>query len=99
MSRSRLKNKYMRRKHRADGRNEHRLDEMPKNGPSKYISARCEAGKVRWLQEAGSFGGHSVRSQGHRMVSGIVRQKVKAEVRKEISDSIPRHMATFRRTL
>ena len=69
-----------------DSRNQHRLDEMPKNMPSKFITKRCGITKVRWLQEAGSFGGHSVRRQGHRMVSGIVRQKVKEEIRKEIEN-------------
>ena len=71
-------------KHRSGKRNRHRLDEMPKNSPSKYISMRCNAVKVNWLQEPGSFGGHKTRHQGHRMVSGIVRQKIKEENRREI---------------
>lgn len=69
-------------------RNKHRLDEMPKNKPSKYIQMRCDMSKVSWLQEPGSFGGHKVKHQGHRMVSGIVRQKVKEEIRHEIQNSI-----------
>ena len=32
-----------------DGRNPHRLDEMPKNRPSRYITEHCSA-DVRWLQ-------------------------------------------------
>ena len=66
-------------------RNLHRQDEAPKNRPSKYISTRCDAIMVRWLQEPGSFKGHKPRKGGHRMVSGIVRAKVKKEVAKEMS--------------
>ena len=84
MSRSTLNSNYMRAKYHDDTRNNHHLDEMPKNKPSKYISTKCDVIKVSWLQEAGSFGGHSVKHQGHRMVSGIVRQKTKEEIRKEI---------------
>lgn len=85
MSRSTLNSKYMRTKYYCDKINQHHLDEMPKNQPSKYISTRCDTTKVGWLQEAGSFCGHGVKHQGHRMVSGIVRQKVKEEIRKEIN--------------
>jgi len=49
---------------------------------------RCDTSKVSWLQEPGTFGGHKVKHQGHRMVSGIVRQKVKEEVRREIQDTL-----------
>lgn len=86
MSRSKLKNKFMRGTHRSDKLNPHHLDEMTKNRPTKFITTRCEITKVRWIQEAGSLGGHKVKHQGHRMVSGIVRQKVKEEIRKEIND-------------
>jgi hypothetical protein len=47
---------------------------------------RCSS--VEWLQESGSFGGHKVKHEGHRMVSGIVRQKVKEELRQQISDEL-----------
>lgn len=63
-------------------RNPHRQDECPKNQPSKYITTRC--GNVCWLQEPTSFGGHKPRKGGHRMVSGIVRAKVKRDISKEI---------------
>ena len=43
---------------------------------------------VSWLQESGTFGGHKVRLAGHRMVSGIVRQKIKAEIRQQIADEL-----------
>lgn len=71
-------------KHRSGKRNRHRLDEMPKNSLSKYISMRCNVVKVSWLQEPSSFGGHKTRHQGRRMVSGIVRQKIKEEIRKNV---------------
>lgn len=67
-------------------RNEHRQDECPKNKPSKYITTRCGFSKVAWLQESTSFGGHSIPKGGHRKVSGIVRAKVREEVRREIED-------------
>lgn len=59
---------------------------MLKNWPSKYITTKCELIKISWLQEPGSFGGHKVRHQGHRIVSGIVRQKMKEETWQEIQD-------------
>ena len=88
MSRSELRNRLMKKFYSVSDRNKHKLDEMPKNSPSKFIQLRCSFLKVAWLQEPGSFGGHKVKHQGHRMVSGIVRQKLKEEVRKEIQDSI-----------
>ena len=78
----------MRKKYSLAGRNHHRLDEMPKNRPSRYVSMHCNICMVSWLQESGSFGGHKVRLSGHRMVSGIVRQKVKAEIRQQIADEL-----------
>lgn len=101
MSRSNLHNKYMR-KHwkgrslfaaKADlpVRNEHRQDECPKNKPSKYITLRCSFSKVAWLQESTSFGGHKIPKGGHRKVSGIVRAKVREEVRREIEDQAQSH--------
>ena len=65
------------------GRNPHRLDEVPKNRPSRYITAHCSV-DVRWLQESTSYGGHSIPTGGHRRVSGIVRVNAKEETRKEI---------------
>ena len=69
------------------GRNPHRLDEMPKNKPSRYITTHCSA-DVSWLQEPGSFGGHRIPKGGHRRVSGLVRAKVKEEVRKRIETDL-----------
>ena len=69
------------------GRNPHRLDEVPKNNPSRYITSHCSA-DVGWLQESTSFGGHSIPKGGHRRVSGLVRANVKEEVRKEIETEL-----------
>lgn len=97
MSKSKLRNKFIRswwyepvkgRKTEAPFHNPHRQDECPKNKPSKYISMRCDDTKVHWLQEPVNFGGHKPRRGGHRMVSGIVRAKVKREIAKEITYSL-----------
>ena len=87
MSRSQLRKKWLKKRYKGvgiDGRNPHRLDEMPKNRPSRYITAHCSAVHVRWLQESTSYGGHSIPKGGHRRVSGIVRANVKEEIRKQI---------------
>ncbi len=95
MSKSRLRNRWMRKKYAQCGRsymrrnmkdpnnNPHRQDEAPKNHPSRYITTHCSA-DVHWLQESTSFGGHSIPKGGHRMVSGLVRANVKKEIRKQI---------------
>jgi hypothetical protein len=67
--------------------NPHRLDEVPKNNPSRYITEHCSA-DVHWLQESTSFGGHSIPKGGHRRVSGLVRANVKEEVRKQIETEL-----------
>lgn len=67
--------------------NVHRQDEVPKNKPSRYITQRIGFCKVAWLQETTSFGGHSIPKGGHRKVSGIVRAKVREEVRREIEEN------------
>ena len=99
MSRSKLRNKwmrkqyakpflsYMRRNMQNPDRNPHRLDEAPKNTPSRYITEHCSA-DVNWLQEPTSFGGHSIPKGGHRRVSGLVRASVKEEVRKQIDSEL-----------
>ena len=85
MSRSRLKNKWMKRKYSPGGRNPHHLDEMPKNWPSKLITTHC-SNSVSWLQEPTSFGGHKTRKGGHRRVSGIVRASLKEELHRDLRD-------------
>lgn len=98
MSRSKLHNKYMRKRWKGRSlftakaglpvRNEHRQDECPKNKPSKYVTTRCSWSKVAWLQESTSFGGHKIPKGGHRKVSGIVRAKVREEVKREIKNEL-----------
>ena len=97
MSHSILHNKFMRKQWNGRSlfmakadlpvRNEHRQDECPKNRPSKFITTRCSLNKVAWLQESTSFGGHKIPKGGHPQVSGIVRAKVREEVRREIDDA------------
>lgn len=96
MSRSYLHNKWMQKiyagvgrsfrqsKMKNIGRNPHRLDEVPKNFPSRYIATHCDCFLVSRLQESTSYGGHSIPTGGHRKVSGIVRARVKEEVRRKI---------------
>lgn len=100
MSRSKLQNKWMQKlyadvgrsfrqsKMKDIGRNPHRLDEVPKNFPTRYITTHCDWLLVSWLQESTSYGGHSIPTGGHRRVSGIVRARVKEEVRREIYDEL-----------
>ena len=64
-----------------------RKDYAPRNHPSRYIITHTSA-DVNWLQESGSFGGHSIPKGGHRMVSGLVRASVKEEVRKQIESEL-----------
>ena len=97
MSRSYLRDRFMRK--RIDGhsffyakknnpvKNRHRQDEMPKNHPSAYVTRHCSA-NVGWCQEPSSFGGHKIRRDGHRMVSGMVRASVKRETRHIIDEGI-----------
>ena len=99
MSRSKLRNKWMRKRYANAGRNfaqskmrninhnPHRQDEVPKNKPSLYITTHCSA-DVGWLQESTSFGGHSIPKGGHRRVSGLVRASVKREVQKQIDNEL-----------
>ena len=97
MSRSNLHNKFMRKqwkgwslfmaKANLPVYNEHRQDECPKNKPSKFITIRCSLSKVAWLQESTSFDGHKIPKGGHRKVSGIVRAKIREEVRREIENA------------
>lgn len=89
MSRSILKDKHirklMRKLYNNKGNNSHKHDEMPKNRVPKHISRFIDGSHLQWLQEPGSFGGHKIHLAGHRMVSGIIRQKTKEEIRKEIN--------------
>ena len=97
MSKSILKSKFMRRRYHGQSfnkargdrpiHNPHRLDEMPKNGPSRLVETHCSAW-VEWLEDSGSFGGHSRPKGGHRRVSGLVRASLKSEARKLILEQL-----------
>ena len=66
---------------KRDIHNPHRQDEAPKNRPSKLVSMHCSA-DISWLEDAGSFGGHSRPKGSHRRVSGLVRASLKRESRR-----------------
>lgn len=87
MSRSYLRNKFMRQLSEVDSahNNKHRFDEVPKNNPSRFIIERIPVEEVMWLQESTSFGGHRIPKGGHRKVSGIIRAKLKEELRKQLN--------------
>lgn len=90
MSRSYLRNKWMKQKIRqsfskADSRNQYSKDEMPKNRASKLIINHCSA-DVEWLDHPGSFGGHKPRKGGHRRVSGLVRASLKTELHRHLKE-------------
>ena len=97
MSRSKLRNKYMRTrwyglsnwfaKRHKEIHNPHRQDEAPKNHPSKLITMHCSA-DVSWLEDSTSFGGHSRPKGGHRRVSGLVRASLRNETRKLILEQL-----------
>lgn len=63
-------------------KNEHRLNEVPKNRASKLV-ANHRFADVEWLSRPGSFRGHKPRRGGHRRVSGLVRASLKEELRKK----------------
>lgn len=88
MSKSKLRSKYIRSLYKGYSRNPHRLDEMPKNKPSRLVSIHCCSTMVNWLQDSTSFGGHSRPKSGHRRVSGLVRASLKRETRKQILDAL-----------
>ena len=98
MSHSKLHNKFMRKQWKGRSlfmakadlpvRNEHRQDECPKNKPSKFITTRCSFSKVAWLQESTSDCGDKSPKGVHVKVSGIVRTKVREEVRREIVNEL-----------
>jgi len=97
MSRSILRNKYIRSLYKGESRfvakadrevhNPHRQDEMPKNRPSRLVFCNCGA-DVSWLQDSTSFGGHSRQKGGHRRVSGLVRASLKRKSLKLIKEQL-----------
>ncbi|SFW32594.1 hypothetical protein SAMN02910409_1603 [Prevotellaceae bacterium HUN156] len=65
----------------------HRLDEVPKNRPSRYITTHS-SNFVERYQESESSTGHRIPKGSHRMVSGLVRASIKEEVRKRIKEKL-----------
>ena len=62
----------------------YRYNYAPSNHPSKFITCRCDRVKVVRLQQHSTTWSHKPVRNGLTMVSGIVRQKVKEEIREEI---------------
>ncbi len=60
----------------------YRKNYAPQNHASKYVTCRCT--KTYWVQQHSTTWSHKPVRNGHTMVSGIVRQKVKEEIRDEI---------------
>lgn len=89
MSRSYLKSKFLKTGWEYKiSRNPNRLDEMPMNSPSKFISCRCPSIKVDWVQGHYTTWGHHPDKHGRTRISGSVRQKLKEEVRREIQEAV-----------
>lgn len=92
MSRSYLKDKWARRRtyesgpymHGREEHNPHRLDEMPKHRPSRFVTEHCHC-DIDWLVGPGYCRGHKTRHEGHRQVSGLVRATLKVETRRVIN--------------
>lgn len=86
MSRSHLRNKYMKSCWHSITKTPHFYDEMSKNDLSKYVSIRCPGA---WgFKQTGSRQGHQVCNEGRRIASGIVRAKAKNEAKREIQFSL-----------
>ncbi len=79
----------------TESRNPHHLDEMPKNQPSKYIQVRFGRDKLTWLQQHCTTWSHRPVKNAHPRISGIVRQKVNEEIRREIEDEIQTEYTVF----
>ena len=88
MSRSKLRNKWMQKVYADFGRSfaNSKMPNIHRN-PHRYITTHCGA-YVYWLQESSSYGGHSIPKGGHRRVSGLVRAKVRKEIRNQISEEL-----------
>ena len=87
MSKSKLRNKWMRKLYAKSSWSYMRRNIQDPDHNPRYIAEHCSA-YVHWLQESTSFGGHSIPKGGHRRVSGLVRASVKREVRKEIESEL-----------
>ena len=96
MSRSRLRDKYMKRcftgrsfkwsKWDDPIHNPHRQDEMPKNSPSKLVLIHCHCSIHRMM--GSTVSGHSCSTGAHRQVRGLVRASLKREQRKQMLEQL-----------
>lgn len=104
MSRSYLRDKYMQKKvhdlQRLKGpdlmhlelvpeshtNNKHKRDEMPKNKASKSITMYCKD-DIESLNRATHCSGHST-NKDRRIVSGLVRARLKRETQKKIKEDL-----------
>jgi len=101
MSRSYLKSKWVLKyinrfcKDEIVEQNPHKYDEMPKNWirTPKHIVSKCKT--YDHYQDPGSFTGHRPMRWGHRMVSGIVRQKNKEELRDQINSQLEDRLSSL----
>lgn len=97
MSRSKLRDKFMRKcytgksykeSHENDlVRNPHRQDEMPKNNPSKHVLIHCHC-SIHRMMGWSTFRGHSCSTGAHRQVRGLVRASLKREQRKLMQEQL-----------
>lgn len=93
MSRSYLRNKYMRKCALeyskmgvvvGDSKNKHKRDEVPKNRASKSIT-KYYNGDIENLNRPTYCSGHST-NKGRRMVSGLVRAAKKRETQRLLKE-------------
>ena len=66
--------------------NMHKRDEMPKNKPSKLIAFHCKE-DIEYLDRALYCSGHST-NKDRRIVSGLVRARLKRETQKKIKEEL-----------
>ena len=88
MSRSYLHSKFMREYYKSNTKNPHKLDELPKNNPSKHILSHCDNWKIKWIEKTPFCRGHYRPKNYHNIINGIVRAKIKEEDRQIINEQI-----------
>lgn len=70
---------------KIESKNPHKKDEMPKNRAPKRITKYCR--NVEEFNRATYCSGHST-NKGRRMVSGIIRAKLKKETQKFLKEEV-----------
>lgn len=75
------------RRSKPTARNPYKFIEMPMNCPSKFLTQRVSSFKFTWIGNVNTCGrGHNAAKGSRRIISGMVRQKVKEETRKIIQE-------------